>query len=155
MVDYIQSFSVRINLPMGGDDITTMFASFLKRNKFPYSNVDISRSYNWKLFESLKEKWCTVNEADISVQVYDFFVREPEKPTRKFQCKVYEELFLAPLCLIFPGVLDADRKASASLQWYSENIIDDIADEAGVSLLDNMLFCHAKGVQCIDLILLM
>jgi actin-related protein 8 len=76
-------------------------------------------------------------------------------PTRKFQCKVYEEVFLAPLCLIFPGVLDADRKASASLQWYSENIIDDIADEAGVSLLDNMLFCHAKGVQCIDLILLM
>jgi len=121
----------RIILPMGGDDITSTFASFLKRNKFPYSSVDISRSHNWKLFEGLKEKWCTLNEADISVQVYDFFVRVPEKPTRKFQCKVYEEVFLAPLCLIFPGILDPTRKAPASLKWHSENVIDDITDETG------------------------
>jgi actin-related protein 8 len=117
---------------MGGDDITTVFASFLKRNKFPYSNMDISLSYNWRLFEGLKEKWCTLNEAEISVQVYDFFVRVPEKPTRKFQCKVYEEVFLAPLCLIFPGILDPERKAITAQKWSSENVIDDIADEAGV-----------------------
>ncbi|CAO3659418.1 unnamed protein product [Umbelopsis ramanniana] len=123
----------RITLPMGGDDITTVFASFLKRNKFPYSNMDISLSYNWRLFEGLKEKWCTLNEAEISVQVYDFFVRVPEKPTRKFQCKVYEEVFLAPLCLIFPGILDPDRKAITAQKWSSENVIDDIADEAGVA----------------------
>ncbi|KAM3578630.1 Actin-like protein arp8 [Umbelopsis sp. WA50703] len=120
----------RITLPLGGDDITTSFTSFLKRNKFPYASPDLSRSYDWKLFESLKEKWCTINEADISVQVYDFFVREPEKPTRKFQCKVYEEVYLAPLCLIFPGILEKDQKPMVVQTWNSENVIDDITDES-------------------------
>jgi len=45
----------------------------------------------------LKEKWCTMNEADLTVQVYSFFVRKPEKQTEKYQVKVYDEVALSPM----------------------------------------------------------
>ncbi|ORX56811.1 actin-like ATPase domain-containing protein [Hesseltinella vesiculosa] len=91
---------------VGGDDITKTFTSFLIKNQFPYQQLDVTRFYDWSLVQDLKEKWCTMNEAEISVQVYDFFVRAPHKHTLKYQCKVYDEVFLAPLCLVYPTVLD-------------------------------------------------
>ncbi|CDH56692.1 chromatin remodeling complex subunit [Lichtheimia corymbifera JMRC:FSU:9682] len=123
----------RMTIAMGGDDITKTFASFLLANKFPYGEMDLSRAYDWRLVEELKEKWCTMNEADISVQVYDFFVRAPDHPTQKYQCKVYDEVFLAPLCLVYPGILDARDKTANIKEWSSTNVIDDITDEANTT----------------------
>lgn len=75
-----------------------------------------------------------MNEADISVQVYDFFVRTPRQPTKKYQCKVYDEVFLAPLCLLYPAILNAGEKTENAKAWANPNIIDDIAaEEASVS----------------------
>ncbi|KAI9270798.1 hypothetical protein BDA99DRAFT_433986 [Phascolomyces articulosus] len=122
----------RMTIAIGGDDITKTFASFLLANRFPYTDINLARSYDWRLAQELKEKWCTMNEADISVQVYDFFVRVPKKPTKKFQCKVYDEVFLAPLCLVYPAILHAKEKTEHTKVWASTNIIDDIADEAHV-----------------------
>lgn len=117
----------RMTIRLGGDDITRTFASFLVANKFPYTDLDLSTTYDWRLAESLKEKWCTLNEADISVQVYDFFARTPFKPTLKYQCKVYDEVFLAPLCLMYPDVLEPKNK---KLKWVNKNVTDDAFEDS-------------------------
>ncbi|KAF9298009.1 actin-like protein arp8 [Linnemannia elongata] len=95
----------RAVLKYGGDDITRCFAALVNRTGFPYRELDLSQTYDWRLMEELKEKWCTMNEADLTVQVYSFFVRRPEKQTEKYQVKVYDEVALSPMCLFFPGVI--------------------------------------------------
>lgn len=119
----------RISINLGGDDITKTFASFLLANKFPYGEIDLSTTFDWRLAEELKEKWCTMNEADISVQVYDFFARTPFKPTLKYQCKVYDEVFLAPLCLVYPDVLEP-KKGRTKESWANKNVTDDVVEDA-------------------------
>ncbi|KAF9946964.1 actin-like protein arp8, partial [Mortierella alpina] len=95
----------RAMLKYGGDDITRIFTALVKRTGFPYQELDLAQTYDWRLMEELKEKWCTMNEADLTVQVYSFFVRKPEKQTEKYQVKVYDEVALSPMCLFFPGVI--------------------------------------------------
>ncbi|KAF9277357.1 actin-like protein arp8 [Mortierella alpina] len=95
----------RAMLKYGGDDITRVFTALVKRTGFPYQELDLAQTYDWRLMEELKEKWCTMNEADLTVQVYSFFVRKPEKQTEKYQVKVYDEVALSPMCLFFPGVI--------------------------------------------------
>ncbi|KAG0335020.1 actin-like protein arp8 [Podila horticola] len=87
----------RAVLKYGGDDITRCFSALVKRNGFPYEELDLTQSYDWKLMEDLKEKWCTMDEADLTVQVYSFFVRKPDHPTQKYQVKVYDEVALSPM----------------------------------------------------------
>ncbi|CAO3636423.1 unnamed protein product [Cunninghamella blakesleeana] len=127
----------RMSINVGGDDITRTFATFLIENQFPYHDLNLSRSYDWKLIESLKEKWCTMNEAEISIQVYDFFVRNPYQHTFKYQCKVYDEVFLAPLCLVIPSILEDkqdDMHDNQDLDGFSRNgVIDDITEESNTS----------------------
>lgn len=76
-----------------------------------------------------------MNEADISVQVYDFFVRVPHQPTKKYQCKVYDEVFLAPLCLMYPAILNAEEKSCNIKFNVSNNVVDDIAEEPNVKIM--------------------
>ncbi|GJJ75622.1 actin-related protein 8 [Entomortierella parvispora] len=95
----------RAVLKYGGDDITRCFSALVRRTGFPYQELDLAQTYDWRLMEELKEKWCTMNEADLTVQVYSFFVRKPEKQTEKYQMKVYDEVALSPMCLFFPGVI--------------------------------------------------
>ncbi|GAN02862.1 actin-like ATPase domain-containing protein [Mucor ambiguus] len=125
--DGVCQLESRISIRLGGDDITKTFASFLLKNKFPYADIDLSTTYDWRLAETLKEKWCTMNEADISVQVYDFFARTPFKPTLKYQCKVYDEVFLAPLCLVYPNILQPKSKKA---NWINKNVTDDVIEDA-------------------------
>ncbi|KAG1222465.1 hypothetical protein G6F62_008954 [Rhizopus arrhizus] len=125
----------RLSIAMGGDDITETFADFLKANRFPYS-MNLSYPFDWRLVEELKEKWCTMNEAEVSIQVYDFFVRTPFTQTTKYQCKVYEEVFLAPLCLVYPGVL----KNKKAVTWSNrKNVTDDVMDDANAQQNKNVL----------------
>ncbi|KAK3817305.1 MAG: hypothetical protein J3Q66DRAFT_282815 [Benniella sp.] len=96
----------RAVLKYGGDDITRCFTALVKRTGFPYRELDLAQTYDWRLMEELKEKWCTLNEADLTVQVYNFFVRRPkEEHTLKYQVKVHDEVALSPMCLFFPGVI--------------------------------------------------
>ncbi|KAK4519550.1 uncharacterized protein ATC70_009786 [Mucor velutinosus] len=132
--DGVCQLESRISIRLGGDDITKTFASFLLKNKFPYADIDLSTTYDWRLAEILKEKWCTMNEADISVQVYDFFARTPFKPTLKYQCKVYDEVFLAPLCLVYPNILQPKSKKA---NWVNKNVTDDVIEDANNSSSNN------------------
>ncbi|CAO3613472.1 unnamed protein product [Cunninghamella echinulata] len=127
----------RMAINVGGDDITRTFASFLIDNQFPYADLNLSRHYDWRLIESLKEKWCTMNEAEISVQVYDFFVRAPYQHTYKYQCKVYDEVFLAPLCLVIPSILEDKQDNMHDHQdldgFNRYGVIDDITEDSNTT----------------------
>ncbi|OAD05586.1 hypothetical protein MUCCIDRAFT_140793, partial [Mucor lusitanicus CBS 277.49] len=133
--DGVCQLESRISIRLGGDDITKTFVSFLLKNKFPYADIDLSTTYDWRLAETLKEKWCTMNEADISVQVYDFFARTPFKDTLKYQCKVYDEVFLAPLCLVYPNILQPKSKKA---NWINKNVTDDVIEDATNVSLDEI-----------------
>ncbi|KAI8645916.1 hypothetical protein BD408DRAFT_449924 [Parasitella parasitica] len=128
--DGVCQLESRVSISLGGDDITKTFASFLLKNKFPYADIDLSTTYDWRLAETLKERWCTMNEADISVQVYDFFARTPFKPTLKYQCKVYDEVFLAPLCLVYPNILEPKNK---KVNWVNKNVTDDVIEDSNLA----------------------
>ncbi|KAL1918111.1 uncharacterized protein VTP21DRAFT_3377 [Calcarisporiella thermophila] len=119
----------RVSLTYGGDDITQFFVNLLKKNQFPYGELQLSLPYGWKLAEELKERFCTINEAEISVQVGDFYVRVPRQRTRKYQFKLYDEVIKAPLCLFVPQVIDFKKKFEGRRDLFCPSVVDDILDD--------------------------
>ncbi|ORY04623.1 actin-like ATPase domain-containing protein [Basidiobolus meristosporus CBS 931.73] len=120
----------RVRLNFGGDNVTTFFMKLLKRNQFPYSEFDMSHYYDWLLAEELKEKYCTMSEAEISVHVADFFVRVPNKTARKYQLKLYDEVILAPMSLFFPQVLHVESPAKPNyLSYPADDGYDELMDK--------------------------
>ncbi|KAK3836351.1 MAG: hypothetical protein JOS17DRAFT_680945 [Linnemannia elongata] len=144
----------RAVLKYGGDDITRCFAALVNRTGFPYQELDLSQTYDWRLMEELKEKWCTMNEADLTVQVYNFFVRRPEKQTEKYQVKVYDEVALSPMCLFFPGVIRRWIEERETKPTFTKlNNHEDINDEDAppVSLLVvSLVALDVVVAQCIS-----
>lgn len=100
----------RINLKLGGADITETFIKMMLFDHFPYTDVNLNRRYDFLLAEELKAKYCTMKEDNISVQLYDFHVRAPNQPTRKYMFKTYDEVLLAVLGLFRPEIFDNSRK---------------------------------------------
>lgn len=47
---------------MGGDYITEFLFILLERIGFPYRDIDLARSYDWKVMEDLKSRLCTLTE---------------------------------------------------------------------------------------------
>lgn len=93
----------------GGDDVTLEFLFRLQQNKFPI-NLDLKNTWDWFLCQSLKESWCTANEQELAVQVYEFYKRAPDQTTQKIAIKTYNELYMAPLSLFYPGVFGIEEK---------------------------------------------
>lgn len=87
----------RINLKYGGADVTETFVKMLLYDHFPYSDINLKRRYDFLLAEELKQKFCTMNESEISVQLYEFHLRAPGQDTRKYTFKTYDEVILAPM----------------------------------------------------------
>ncbi|OLY81116.1 Actin-related protein 8 [Smittium mucronatum] len=73
--------------------------------------MQLSRSYDWNLMNSLKERFVTLNLSDVNTRIYDFFVRAPKLPTKKYMFKVYDEMYLAPFCLFNPELINAYSKS--------------------------------------------
>lgn len=84
----------RVKLDFGGDDVTKVFGQLLERVSFP-GNPD------FYMLDKLKQKFCTVNEADISVQLYQYINRADR---RKYDFKVYNEVMLPVFSLFYPGI---------------------------------------------------
>ncbi|KAI8069378.1 hypothetical protein BC940DRAFT_297583 [Gongronella butleri] len=145
-VPFVQSKKL---IHVGGDDITRVFASFLRENQFPYRDMDLARFYDWSLAEDLKERWCTMNESEISIQVYDFFVRAPEQHTLKYQCKVYDEAFLSPLCLVYPTILDPMPEPENA--YIATGIMDEAPDDNVVNDTDGNVKQNVYGHYPIDI----
>ncbi|KAH0831654.1 hypothetical protein AYO21_01853 [Fonsecaea monophora] len=100
----------RVNLKFGGRDITETFVKMIIYNHFPYSEINLNRRYDFQLAEELKQKFCTMTEADVSVQLYDFHLRAPGQDTRKYTFKIYDEVILAPMGLFKPQIFDNSGK---------------------------------------------
>ena len=100
----------RINLKYGGYDVTETFIKMMLHDNFPYQDINLQRRYDFLLAEELKVKHCTMSQADISVQLYTFHVRAPNKPTRKYQFKTYDEVILSPMGFYEPSIFDNEHK---------------------------------------------
>jgi actin-related protein 8 len=100
----------RVNLKMGGEDITNLFVKMMIYNHFPYAEINLKRRHDYLLAEELKQKLLTMTEADISVSMYDFHLRAPDQETRKYTCKIYDEVILPVLSLLKPEMFDMVSK---------------------------------------------
>lgn len=100
----------RINLKYGGADVTETFIRMMLYDHFPYQDINLRRRYDFLLAEELKLKFCTMNENDISPQLYEFHLRASGQDTRKYFFKTYDEVLLAPQGYFQPGLFDNSRK---------------------------------------------
>jgi actin-related protein 8 len=80
------------------------------QNSFPYKVINIWRRYDFLLAEELKTKYATMNDGDISVQAHEFHLRRPEKDTKKYSFRTYDEVMLAPMTHFKPSVLSHSHK---------------------------------------------
>jgi actin-related protein 8 len=90
----------RINLKFGGEDVTETFTKMMLFDHFNYANMDLLKRHDYLLAEELKQKFCTLEDAHISVQLYEFHLRAFGQDTRKYQFKTYDEVMLAPMVCI-------------------------------------------------------
>lgn len=100
----------RVYLNYGGDHITEAFTKLLLQQDFPYDSINLCDNDDWELAEHLKQKFCTFDDAEIAVQLYNFFMKKPGDQTRKYQFKVYDETILAPLGLFYPDLFQQSAK---------------------------------------------
>lgn len=97
----------RVRLDFGGDNITEAFVKLLLQQNFPYKELNLnSHNDDWELAETLKQEFATFNDADIAVQLYNFYKRKPGQQTEKFEFKVFDEVMLAPLGLFYPELFE-------------------------------------------------
>ncbi|KAF3926946.1 hypothetical protein ABW20_dc0107241 [Dactylellina cionopaga] len=143
----------RLNLKLGGDDVTTTFMQMLLTNSFPYSDINLLRRYDYLLAEDLKVKYNSLNEADVAVQFHNFHVRAPGEETIKYGFKTYDEIYLAPFSLFCPRILGTEDKLRGrrSLWERSYDIYDNIVNDP-VSLAQNSLnrVPHNEDLEMID-----
>lgn len=132
----------RINMKYGGFDVTETFLKMMLFDNFPYQDVNLRRRYDFLLAEELKIKHCTMNQADISVQLYQFHLRAPNQPTRKYQFKTYDEVILAPMGFYDPDIFDNSTKLRGrrkiidrAYNTYEVEVPDDPLSAAQIAIL--------------------
>ncbi|KAG6910023.1 hypothetical protein DXG01_013747 [Tephrocybe rancida] len=118
----------RTSLCIGGDDITEFLYVLLRRINFPYRDLNLNHAYDWKVMEDLKRRLCTLQEADVALNLYDFVVRRPDRPTEKYGLRAYDEIILAPMCLFEPRVFEFDNKRLGLRYPSSANVTEEIID---------------------------
>jgi len=134
----------RINLKIGGYDVTETFIKMLLFDHFPYADINLQRRYDFLLAEELKINFCTLNQ-DIGVQTLNFHLRAPNQPTRKYQFKTYDEVILAPMGFYDPSVFDNSDKLvgrrsliDRSYNAYDVDMPDDPTSAAQMAILTSI-----------------
>ncbi|KAL6453879.1 ARP8 Actin-like protein ARP8 [Candida maltosa Xu316] len=113
----------RILLNYGGDNITETFVKLLLEDQFPYKDINLVDSYDWELAQELKEKYITCQDADIAVQLYDFYRRHPHKQTLKYDFKIFDEVMLAPMGLFYPKIFQIENGKPSIPNYNSSAIV--------------------------------
>ncbi len=133
----------RINLKFGGYDVTETFMKMMLYDHFPYDEINMRRRYDFRLAEELKIKCCTMSQGSVSVQPADFHLRAPNQPTRKYQFKMYDEVFLSPMGVFDPSIFDNSEKLSRrhqvvdrSYNAYDADQPDDPSSMAQLAILE-------------------
>jgi len=85
----------RVNLKMGGADVTETFIKMMLYGHFPYADMNLKRRYDFLLAEELKQKFCSMDEGSVTVQTWDFHLRASGQDTRKYTFKTYDETMLS------------------------------------------------------------
>ncbi|GBE86660.1 hypothetical protein SCP_0905400 [Sparassis crispa] len=119
----------RMSLNMGGDDISEFLYVLLERISFPYREIDLARWYDWSVIEDLKARLCTLAEGDVALNLYDFVVRRPGKPTEKYGLRAYDEIILAPMCLFEPRVIEFEQKRTGMRPTSHKDITDNLSEQ--------------------------
>lgn len=143
-----------ITLDYGSDDITRLFALFLLQSEFPYQDWDIESAHGWCLAEELKKNFTTFQDANVTVQLYNFIKRIPGQQSEKFDFKVFDEVILAPLSLFYPQIIaqlrselkpvPTNEKLKSELPISRDIFTDNLDDWRSLSqaeCLDNQLYC--------------
>lgn len=132
----------RVNMKYGGYDVTDTFIKMMLYDNFPYQDINLRRRYDFLLAEELKQKHCTMLQADISVQLYQFHLRAPNQLTHKYQFKTYDEVILAPMGFYDPAIFDHSVKLRGrrklldrSYNSYDVELPDDPASAAQLAIL--------------------
>ncbi|CAI7567288.1 unnamed protein product [Penicillium glandicola] len=100
----------RVNLKFGGQDVTETFVKMMLHDHFPYADINLWRRHDFLLAEELKKNICTMNEASVSPQVFDFHLRVAGQDTRKYTFKAFDEVHLAPMGVFEPDIFDNSDK---------------------------------------------
>ncbi|KAF1959664.1 actin-like ATPase domain-containing protein [Byssothecium circinans] len=100
----------RVNLKMGGADITETFIKMMLYGHFPYSDMNLKRRYDFLLAEELKQKFCSMEEESVTVKTWDFHLRASGQDTRKYTFKTYDETMLSVMGLFKPSIFDSAHK---------------------------------------------
>ncbi|KAK7025245.1 actin-related protein 8 [Favolaschia claudopus] len=129
----------RLNLSMGGDDITEFLYVLLQRIHFPYRDINLARSYDWSVMEDLKSRICTLAEGDVALNLYDFVVRKPFKPAEKYGLRAYDEIILAPMVLFEPRMVDFVAKEEGLHSISHPNISDEVLQLHGDQITSAMI----------------
>ncbi|CAK5283142.1 unnamed protein product [Mycena citricolor] len=129
----------RLILNMGGNDITEFLSILLKRIRFPYKEFDLSRAYDWSIFEDLKARMSTLSESDVTLSTYDFIVRHPFKPAKKYSVRAYDETILAPMIVFEPRMIDFEKKRQAHIPMSNPDVTDEIIDHNSDQITSAML----------------
>ena len=146
----------RVNLKYGGEDVTQTFIKMMLFDHFPYADINLKRRYDFLLAEEIKSKFCTMNEADISVQLFDFHLRASGQDTRKYTFKTYDEVLLAPQGFFQPSIFDNSTKLKGrrSLVARSYDLYDGApndpissAQAAVISLINPSAFPNSQDVS--------
>ncbi|KAG6886231.1 hypothetical protein C0993_010793 [Termitomyces sp. T159_Od127] len=114
----------RMSLNIGGDDITEFLYVLLKRINFPYRDLDLNYAYDWKVMEDLKSRLCTLSEDHVALNLYDFVVRRPDRPTEKYGLRAYDEIILAPMARLHGRNDIISRFNYPSSKNVTEEIVD-------------------------------
>ncbi len=135
----------RVNLKMGGYDVTETFIKMMLFDGFPYPEINLQRRYDFLLAEELKQKFCTMNQAEISVQLYNFHLRAPSEYTRKYNFKTYDEVIVAPMGYFEPSIFDNSGKLDGrrklmdrSYNMYDRDTPDDPVSAAQLQILEKI-----------------
>ncbi|KAK5169433.1 actin-like protein arp8 [Saxophila tyrrhenica] len=100
----------RINLKYGGFDVTDTFVRMMVFDRFNYMDFNLMKRHDFLLAEELKEKYTTLSDENITVQLYDFHLRAHGQETRKYSFKIYDEGMLAPMGYFRPAIFDHSSK---------------------------------------------
>ncbi|KAJ5787500.1 hypothetical protein N7457_002490 [Penicillium paradoxum] len=100
----------RVNLKFGGQDMTETFVKMMLHDHFPYADINLRRRHDFLLAEELKKNICTMNEASVSPQVFEFHLRVAGQDTRKYAFKAFDEVHLAPMGVFEPAIFDNSEK---------------------------------------------
>jgi actin-related protein 8 len=135
----------RINLKYGGYDVTETFIKMMLYDYFPYEDINLKRRYDFLLAEELKINFCTMNQSEISVQLYNFHLRAPNQATQKFQFKTYDEVILAPMGFFDPTIFDNSDKLAGRRKYidrsynaYDPDMPDDPSSAAQFAILTSI-----------------